>query len=59
MMQRDDVEFAVEGGVTLRGWLFRPRPSAATSGHHHRYERLLDRLLDEVCQHARPATRGR
>jgi len=55
MMQRDDVGFAVEGGVTLRGWLFRPRPSAATSGHHHRYERLLD----DVCQHARPATRGR
>jgi hypothetical protein len=34
MMQRDDVEFAVEGGLALRGWLF-PPGSAATSGHHH------------------------
>jgi hypothetical protein len=24
MIQRDDVEFAAEGGVTLRGWLFVP-----------------------------------
>ena len=32
-MERQDVEFAAEGGVTLRGWLSSRRPGAAP-GHH-------------------------
>jgi len=34
MVHRMDVEFPVEGGVTLRGWLFLPDGGTA-SGHQH------------------------
>ena len=34
MVQRQDVEFAAEGGVTLRGWLFVPDGPGSAPGHH-------------------------
>jgi dienelactone hydrolase len=51
-MHRDDVEFDVEGGVTLRGWLFSPD----SPGHHpaitmaHGYAGVKEHGLDRFAR---------
>jgi len=35
MVQRQDVEFPAEGGVTLRGWLFVPEGASEATGEHN------------------------